>query len=123
MCIRDRYAESLLEGFSEGGTLYGLPSGTQTMVMYYNKDIFDEKGVEYPKEGWTWDEFLETAEKLTYEENGKTVYGYGLSSSYFQLTPWWATNSAYPVSYTHLNRRCLIKGYSSVKMGIFSLTG
>ena len=68
------------------------------MVMYYNKDIFDEKGVEYPKEGWTWDEFMETAEKLTYEENGKTIYGYGLSSSYFQLTPWWATNSAYPVS-------------------------
>lgn len=95
---KEQYAESLLEGFSEGGILYGLPSGTQTMVMYYNKDIFDEKGVEYPKEGWTWDEFMETAEKLTYEENGKTIYGYGLSSSYFQLTPWWATNSAYPVS-------------------------
>ena len=40
---KEQYAESLLEGFSEGGTLYGLPSGTQTMVMYYNKDIFDEK--------------------------------------------------------------------------------
>ena len=80
------------------GNIYVVPLSIDPASICYNKDIFDEKGVEYPKEGWTWDEFMETAEKLTYEENGKTIYGYGLSSSYFQLTPWWATNSAYPVS-------------------------
>lgn len=92
--LKGEYAPSLLEGFSDGGTLYGLPGGTQTMVMYFNKDIFDKKGVAYPKDGWTWDDFMETAKALT----DKSVYGYGLSNSYFQLTPWWTTNSAYPVS-------------------------
>lgn len=92
--LKEEYAPSLLEGFSDGGTLYGLPGGTQTMVMYYNKDIFDQKGIAYPKDGWTWDDFMETAKALT----DKSVYGYGLSNTYFQLTPWWTTNSAYPVS-------------------------
>lgn len=89
-----QYTDAILSGCSDGDTIYGLPGGTQTMVMYYNKKIFDEKGVAYPKDGWTWDDFYETAKALTDGD----VYGYGLSSSYFQLTPWWVTNSAYPVS-------------------------
>jgi|GEM_PF-908478 len=92
------YATSLIDGFTVDGTLYGLPSGTQTMVIYYNKKFFDEKNVAYPKDGWSWDEFMETAKTMTYEEDGKKIYGFGLSSSYFQLTPWWTTNSAYPTT-------------------------
>ncbi len=34
------------------------------MVVYYNKHMFDEAGLEYPQDGWTWDQFRETAEKL-----------------------------------------------------------
>lgn len=86
----NEYAEALLKGFSADGKLYGLPNGTQTMVIYYNKAMFDEAQIEYPKDGWTWDEFLAAAEKLTKEDG--SVYGFGLSSSYFQLTPWWSTN-------------------------------
>ena len=78
------------------GKLYGLPNGTQTMVMYYNKKMFDDAGIAYPKDGWTWDEFSDAAKKLTKADG--SVYGYGLSSSYFQLTPWWSTNDAYPTT-------------------------
>lgn len=94
--LKGEYAESLINGFSVDGKLYGLPNGTQTMVMYYNKTMFDEAGIDYPQDGWTWDEFLEDARKLTKEDG--SVYGYGLSSSYFQLTPWWSTNDAYPTT-------------------------
>lgn len=94
--LNKEYAPSLLEGFSVDGSLYGLPSGTQTMVMYYNKTMFDEAGVAYPKDGWTWNEFMADAKALTKDD--KSIYGFGLSSSYFQLTPWWTTNGAYPVS-------------------------
>jgi len=90
--LQTEYAESLLKGFTVDGQLYGLPSGTQTMVMYYNKKMFDEAGIEYPKNGWTWDDFYNDAKALTKEDG--SVYGYGLSSSYFQLTPWWVTNGA-----------------------------
>ncbi|MCD7737267.1 MAG: sugar ABC transporter substrate-binding protein [Lachnospiraceae bacterium] len=93
--VENEYAESLLDGFTVDDTLYGLPSGTQTMVIYYNKNFFDEKGIDYPSEGWTWDDFMEIASELTYvDDEGNQIYGFGLSSSYFQLTPWWVTNSA-----------------------------
>ena len=87
--VKEEYAPVLLDGFSVDDNLYGLPNGTQTMVMYYNKTMFDEAGLEYPKDGWTWDEFYEDAKKLT-KSDGSV---YGLSSSYFQLTPWWSTNN------------------------------
>lgn len=89
--VKEEYAPTLLDGFSVDDNLYGLPNGTQTMVMYYNKTMFDEAGLEYPKDGWTWDEFYEDAKKLTKSDG--SVYGFGLSSSYFQLTPWWSTNN------------------------------
>lgn len=91
--LKDEYAESLLEGFSVDGKLYGLPSGTQTMVMYYNKHMFDDAGLAYPQDGWTWDDFYSMAKQLTKDDG--SVYGYGLSSAYFQLTPWWTSNGAY----------------------------
>ena len=44
------------------------------MVIWYNKDIFDENNVPYPPSDpkeWTWDLFLETAIQLTTDRNGK----------------------------------------------------
>ncbi len=49
--LKSEYAESLINGFSVDGKLYGLPNGTQTMVMYYNKKMFDDAGIAYPKDG------------------------------------------------------------------------
>ena len=76
-----QYAPSLLEGFTVKDSLYGLPNGTQTMVIYYNKQMFDEAGLEYPQDGWTWDQFRETAEKLT--KDG--VYGFTFHVPIFSL--------------------------------------
>ena len=39
--------------------------------MYYNKDLFDAKGLEYPQEDWTWEDELNAATALTEGE----VYG------------------------------------------------
>lgn len=40
------------------GSLYGLPFGSETSVLYYRTDIFEEHGLEVPE---TYDEFLELA--------------------------------------------------------------
>lgn len=90
----DGYPQALLDGFSRDGKTYGIPSGTQTMVMYYNKEMLDAAGLDYPKDGWTWDEFYTYAEKLT--KDG--VYGFGLANSYFQLFPWFSTNGTSPTT-------------------------
>lgn len=43
------------------GKVYAVPFATQTVVVYYNKDIFAANGIEPPE---TWDEFKAVATKL-----------------------------------------------------------
>ena len=53
---------------------YGLPYRSSLYSLYYNKDLFDKKGLPYP-EKITWDEYLELSRQLTYEENGVQFWG------------------------------------------------
>lgn len=65
------------------GSTYMTPTDTGPLVIYYNKDIFDEKGVNYPSAGWTWDEFRSTVEILSYTRNdGTQVYGWGQAAGW-----------------------------------------
>lgn len=70
------------------GRIYGVSSCTVSPAIYYNADLFDAAGVEYPPknpaEAWTWDEFVEAAKALTqYNEDGSiNVFGvYGAENS------------------------------------------
>jgi multiple sugar transport system substrate-binding protein len=56
--------------------IYGLPWIAQPVVLYYNKDIFDEMGMDYPTADWTWDQFHEAALALTNEDH----YGFIMNS-------------------------------------------
>ena len=55
------------------GKIYGLGLSNQLMLLYYNKDIFDKYGVEYPassvENAWDWDEFVTICKKLTIDED------------------------------------------------------
>ena len=42
-----------------------LPISVSSLVVYYNKKLFDAAGQGYPKAGWTWDQFIATAKALT----------------------------------------------------------
>ncbi len=61
----DDYWPGLLDFGMYEGSVYGFPRDIGLEVLYYNKDIFDEVGVDYPNEDWTWDDLLAAAEKLT----------------------------------------------------------
>jgi multiple sugar transport system substrate-binding protein len=52
------------------GLYYGMPMGTGGVVLYYNEDLFDEAGLDYPTEEWTWDDVRLAAEALTKDTNG-----------------------------------------------------
>ncbi|ONI43329.1 hypothetical protein AN641_01530 [Candidatus Epulonipiscioides gigas] len=56
---------------------YGIPAGATVWGLFYNKKIFDEAGVPYPDDTipMTWEEYRETAKKLTSGEGGDKVYG------------------------------------------------
>ena len=53
-----------LDAFQYDGTQYGLPITFSTVVLYYNKDLFDAAGLEYPTSDWTWDDVMSAAEAL-----------------------------------------------------------
>ena len=57
------------------GTQYTLPFRKDWYVLYYNKDLFDQAGVEYPSDDMTWDEYEELARKMTSGEGSAKVYG------------------------------------------------
>jgi len=47
-----------------------LPKDYSPLGVYYNKKIFDQHKVPYPKDGWTWDDLLATAKALTKDTSG-----------------------------------------------------
>ena len=49
---------------------YGLPRDFQTIVLYYNKDLFDAAGMDYPTNEWTMDDLRAAAKELTLDTNG-----------------------------------------------------
>lgn len=55
------------------GKVWFLPNQMSMQVVFYNKKIFDDAKVPYPKAGWTWDDYLTTARKLTNPKAG--IYG------------------------------------------------
>ena len=63
------------EGIRMNDQLYGLPFRNDYYLLYYNKTIFDNAGVEYPTNDMTWDEYRELAKKLTSGEGNDKIYG------------------------------------------------
>jgi len=49
---------------------FGLPRDFQTIVVFYNKDMFDKAGAPYPKSDWTYTDLRATAKALTKDTNG-----------------------------------------------------
>lgn len=59
------------------GGVYSIPRDNDTMVLYYNKDAFDEAKVAYPSDKWKWADLRNAALKLT-KRDGSRVSRYGL---------------------------------------------
>ena len=53
------FIESLVETYTIDGQLYGIAKDFNTLAIHFNKDLFDEAGVEYPNESDTWDSFAD----------------------------------------------------------------
>ena len=54
--------------------MWAIPVGVDPLVMYYNRDLFDEAGALYPRSGWTWEDFLDAAVAVNDPE--ASVFGY-----------------------------------------------
>lgn len=87
----DTYYAGPLNSVTWDGKLYGLPKYTDTIGLFYNKDMFRAKGLDPDNPPKTWDELLEAARKLNDPAAG--VYGITFSArgneeGTFQFLPW-----------------------------------
>lgn len=65
--------------FEAEGKQYGMPFQLTITTWYANVDMFEQAGVPLPNEGWTWDDMLAAAAKLTKPEQKQ--YGIWMRNS------------------------------------------
>jgi multiple sugar transport system substrate-binding protein len=71
-----------LKVYGDHNELLALPYFINVNAMSYNKDIFDKFGVAYPKDGMTWDQFTDLAEKVTRNADGVDYLGFNPNRPY-----------------------------------------
>jgi sn-glycerol 3-phosphate transport system substrate-binding protein len=80
----DSFYPALMENGQTLGKTWGIPFQRSTIVMYYNKDMFREAGLDPENPPATWDELVAAAEALTDEEAG--IHGLMIPSTGY---PYW----------------------------------
>lgn len=69
--ISQRFYPELWEATLHEGDSYGIPFNTDTRILYYNKEAFEEVGLDPEQPPATWEELKEYAAKLD-KKNGST---------------------------------------------------
>ena len=66
-------SKSLVDHTHFKGKVYEIPKDYDTIALWYNKTMFDQKGIAYPDGTWDLNKLLSVAQKLT--DPSKGVYG------------------------------------------------
>ena len=67
MNIEDYYCIKAVT--DDNGSIWAVPYSFQSFALFYNKDMFDEAGLSYPTEEWTWADMIKVAKELTKDED------------------------------------------------------
>jgi multiple sugar transport system substrate-binding protein len=87
----DGFYPQTLTAYKTADGYYGLPRDFQTIVLFYNKDMFDAAGVDYPTADWTYDDLLAAAKALTLDtDNDGKVDQYGFWSDTWDMELLWS---------------------------------
>lgn len=83
------YPESLVNLYTYNDEVYGIPKDWDTTALWYNEDLFDAAGVDYPTNDWTFEDLEQAAAQLTDESAG--VWGiaanYGTQEGMYNVIP------------------------------------
>ena len=94
----DKYVKGVTDLYNYEGKQYAMPKDLDSIALWYNKKLFDEAGVEYPTNDWTWEDMKKAAIKIQSTLDG--VYGVAIplyedQSSYYNVIP---QNDGYVIS-------------------------
>ena len=76
-----------LQAYQTPQGYFGLPRDFQTIVLFYNKTMFDKAGMAYPTADWTWDDLRAAAKKLTLTGSDGKITQYGFSFDMWDMEP------------------------------------
>jgi multiple sugar transport system substrate-binding protein len=82
----DRFVDAGKEAVTVDDRPRAVPAFIDNLALVYNKKIFDEAGVDYPTDDWTWDDFLATAAELNDPDAG--IAGFGWPGTGDEDTTW-----------------------------------
>ena len=81
-----------LQAYKTAEGIFGLPRDFQTIVLYYNKDMFDAAGVAYPTAAWTYADLRAAAKQLTLDKDGDgTTDQWGFWDGGYDMEPFWGS--------------------------------
>jgi multiple sugar transport system substrate-binding protein len=82
----DNFESAAQSAATVDGKPRAVPAFIDNLALVYNKKIFDDAGVDYPSDDWTWDDFLSTAAKLNDEDAG--IAGFAWPGTGDEDTTW-----------------------------------
>jgi len=89
--LLDGFYPVTLEAYKLPDGYYGMPRDFQTVVLFYNKDMFDAANVAYPTADWTYDDLRTAAKSLTLDQNGDgTIEQWGFSTDLWDMELFWS---------------------------------
>ena len=103
--LLDKDAEISIDSYIDGSFVYsavdkvvGITPCQEVFGIFYNVDMFKDAGVDLPRtksaDAWTWDQFINVAQQLTIDQNGKNALQPGFDPNkikqYGVSLPLWA---------------------------------
>jgi multiple sugar transport system substrate-binding protein len=82
----DRFVDAGKQAVTVDDRPRAVPAFIDNLAVVYNKKIFDDAGVDYPTDDWTWDDFLATAAELNDPDAG--IAGFGWPGTGDEDTTW-----------------------------------
>lgn len=61
----DKFYDGAIVSMEWKGGIYAIPRDVSNLVIFYNKDLFKKYSVPYPKDNWTYNDFIKTSQNLT----------------------------------------------------------
>lgn len=71
------------------GDITGISNGANARCFVYNPAIFDECGIEYPAENWTWDDFAAACRTITEQTGNPAITTVEYNSILFSVITQW----------------------------------
>lgn len=93
---KENFYEALWPYNSQDDQIYGIPVSVVTSGLYYNKDIFDQAGMEYPADDWTWNDLEKASVEIQKKVPDVTGFSFSMKTLPYTFEMYlWSNGTAF----------------------------